>query len=197
MLGDAYMLALAFHAGCAPGRTRCGRGIMRKALGAGASVIALTLAASAVQAACVDDFNFIGRIPQPIGPDKFVPSQDFFPLGRGSSLSALTSTMNTVNTAFLSGTNAFINAPPGARADQVGGGVWGRAIGGQSDISSSSVGTLDFSKVDPKAGLGTATGQQTCNTTVHQDFAGFQIGYDVATLNAGNAGSNIHFGFTA
>jgi outer membrane autotransporter protein len=112
-------------------------------------------------------------------------------------MSALTSTINTVNTAFLAGTSAFVSSPTNPKADQVGSGAWGRAIGGSSEISSSSVGTIDVSKMDPGLGLIPDPGKQTCDTTVKQDFAGFQVGYDVATLNAGGTGASLHLGFTA
>jgi outer membrane autotransporter protein len=105
--------------------------------------------------------------------------------------------MNTVNTAFLSGTSAFVSSPSDPKPNQVGTGAWGRAIGGSSEISASSVGTLDLSKMDPALGLVPDPGKQTCETTVKQDFAGFQVGYDVATLNSGATGASIHLGFTA
>ncbi len=58
------------------------------------------------------------------------PYQNIFPLGVGASINALVSTMNTVNTAFLAGSPAFVGGRGETQPDQIGGGVWSRAVVG-------------------------------------------------------------------
>jgi hypothetical protein len=180
MLGDAQMFGLPLRAGNAPRGPRSGRCIAR-ALGASASLAAMVLASPVVHAACTEDFDVFATIG---GFD--LPVQSLVPLGLSSSLGSITATMNTVNTAFLSGTNAFVT-------DQSGKGAWARAIGGSSDISSSATGTVDLSNVDKtKIPPGvTGSGKLNCDTTLKQDFAGVQFGYDAVL------GGNVHVGFTA
>ena len=125
-----------------------------------------------------------------------VPAVDgFFPLGSGSALSAFTSTINTVNTAFLTSTSAFVSAPGGPAPDQQGGGAWARAIAGTVDTDISSVGTRDNSQVTPP--ITPATGFQTCNTTTRTDYWGYQVGHDISILNGGGTGASFHVGVTA
>ena len=116
------------------------------------------------------------------------------PLGTGSSLSALISTINTVNTAFLTNTSAFVSAPGRPQPDQQGGGVWGRVIAGTADTKTTSTGTIDVSGSTP---LPPATGTQTCHTTTRQDYWGYQVGHDISILNGGGTGANWHWGVTA
>jgi opacity protein-like surface antigen len=117
------------------------------------------------------------------------PAAEALPLGRGSSLSAFTATINTINTAFLTSTSAFVSAPGSPGADQQGGGVWARTVGGGVDTKTSSTGVLDGIITDP--------GRQTCHTSLHQDYVGYQVGHDISVLNAGGTGTNLHFGITA
>jgi opacity protein-like surface antigen len=139
---------------------------------------------SGAWAQCTDNFNFFANINgQP------TPVATLLPLGTGSSLSALTSTINTVNTAFLTSTSAFVSAPGGAKPDQQGGGVWGRAIAGTIDTNTDSTAKLSGTVVDP--------GQQNCHTTTRQDYWGYQVGHDISVLNGGGTGANWHFGVTA
>jgi opacity protein-like surface antigen len=104
----------------------------------------------------------------------------------------LTSTINTVNTAFLTGTTAFVSAPGNPQPDQQGGGVWGRTIAGTVDTSTSSTGTL--ASVPP--GNPPPTGAQHCDTSATQDYWGYQVGKDISVLNGGGSGANFHFGVT-
>jgi outer membrane autotransporter protein len=100
-----------------------------------------------------------------------------------SSATGLLATLNTVNTAFLTQTNAFVAAQPSA-PDQLGGGVWGRAIGGQVTLNGS--GTVTF--LNPPAA------PAPCTTKFEQRYAGFQLGGDIAKLNVD--GTDFHFGAT-
>jgi opacity protein-like surface antigen len=137
-------------------------------------------------AQCKDNFNIVG-FPAIFGT---VPVSQLFPLGGGSSISALMSTINTINTAFLTQTTAFVSAPGNPKPNQQGSGAWGRVIGGSVETKTSSVGTLDL------VGLN-VTGSQTCNTTTKQDYWGYQVGHDISILNGGSTGANWHVGVTA
>ena len=154
----------------------------------GAALMLGALGPSAASAQCTDNFSLVGVI----GPN-VVSGAQLFPLGGGSSINALASTINTVNTAFLTSTSAFVSAPGGPRPDQQGGGVWGRAIAGTVETSNSSTGTVDFSATT----FGPVTGTQHCNTTTRQDYWGYQVGHDISILNGGGTGANWHFGATA
>jgi len=102
-----------------------------------------------------------------------------------SSATALQSTLNTANTAFGTQTNAFVGSPANPQPNQPGGGVWVRGIGGRVD--NSAVGTVAFVGVP---------GTFQCNSTFRSDYAGFQIGADVARLNINGGGTNVHVGLT-
>src|SRR5687767_6086269 len=107
--------------------------------------VALALAmlgSSGAWAQCTDNFNFFGIVG---GEPK--PVQQLLPLGRGSSVSAFVSTINAVNTAFLTNTSAFVSAPGGPQPDQQGGGAWVRGIVGTVDTETTSTGKLDTSGV--------------------------------------------------
>ena len=163
-----------------------GRGKLRVAvafLACTEMIVALSTSSQA-QADCVRTYNF-GGISSTTG--------DLVP-----QASPLISIINTVNTAFLTNTTSFVSAPAGPRPDQPSGGVWARTIGGTVDSTSDSTSTPDFSKVTGFFGPPfVATGMQKCQQTNNQDYAGFQIGGDVAKLNIGNSGANWHFGITA
>ena len=133
------------------------------------------------------------------GPEGvFHPAQRIAPLGTGSSLSALTATINTANTAFLTSTSAFVGAPNNPRPDQPGSGAWGRVTAGTLETTSNSVGTvLQHSKDFEAKGPSIDIGRQTCDTTTRQDYWGFQVGYGISILNRGGTGANWHWGVTA
>jgi outer membrane autotransporter protein len=158
-----------------------GIGKNRKAILLGGSAVALALfASSAAQAQCVS------TLPGVL-PGNGLPSAPVIPFATGGSLNSLVSVLNTVNTAFLTQTNAFIGAPANAPPNQMGGGVWTRGIGGRIDTDS--VGTTTVADA-----LGPAPGNVTCNTTTRTEFAGYQAGVDISRLNVG--GWNMHWGAT-
>jgi len=163
----------------------------RKSATLGSATLALAmLGSSGASAQCTDNFNFFGIVG---GQPK--PVQELLPLGRGSSVSAFVSTINAVNTAFLTNTSAFVSAPGGPQPDQQGGGAWVRGIAGTVDTETTSTGKLDTSGV--AVPLDPATGRQICHTTTRQDYAGFQVGHDISILNSGGSGANWHWGLTA
>ena len=106
---------------------------------------------------------------------------------------ALAGTIGNVNTAFLNQQgSAFVSAPVNAQPDQPGGGVWGRAVGGEADLKSSSA-SMALTKNASGAVIDVAT--TACANSQHQSFAGVQVGADIARLNWN--GWNVHFGTTA
>ncbi len=117
-----------------------------------------------------------------------------------SGLNALTSEIGTINTAFLSNGSAFVSAPDSA-ADQQGGGVWVRTIGGTVETQNSSnfSGSVSISAPAPYRlpSVNPVPISLSCNTKVGQDFVGFQAGHDIAFLNNGGSGANWHFGVLA
>jgi opacity protein-like surface antigen len=111
---------------------------------------------------------------------------------------ALLSVLNTMNTAFLAQGSAFVGSPPSPLADQTAGGVWIRGIGGE--LETKSTGTLSNMSVNFHsfpAPSGPIPGTISCDTKVRQDFGGVQAGVDIARLNLGSSGQNVHFGVTA
>jgi hypothetical protein len=123
-------------------------------------------------------------------------------MGVGASLNAVISAMNTSNTAFLTNSSAFVSAPTGASPDASTGGVWARTVAGYVDNTATTEGTVDRSKSkagridqppftpDPVTGVGTCTGP------LHEEYAGYQFGFDLGKLNIGGNGGNLHFGIT-
>jgi opacity protein-like surface antigen len=118
-------------------------------------------------------------------------SQLAVPAGAGAS--ALAGAIGNVNTAFLTQQgSAFVSAPANPAPDQPGGGVWVRGVGGTVDVksTSSSVGVST-----PVAIFGPTTQTTQCNNTQRLNFAGAQVGADIARLNWN--GWNVHLGTTA
>jgi hypothetical protein len=110
----------------------------------------------------------------------------------GHSLNAMMTTMNTVNTAFLSPSSSFVSARGGAEPGQIGGGVWARTVVGSLESKSTTTGTIDTSQA--KAGtsngniefsnrVAPVTGTGTCEGTLKETYIGHQFGVDLAKLN--------------
>ncbi|HEY6258104.1 MAG TPA: autotransporter outer membrane beta-barrel domain-containing protein, partial [Xanthobacteraceae bacterium] len=107
--------------------------------------------------------------------------------GVSASVSSLVASIHTANTAFLTQSSAFIGSPANPQPDQQGGGVWARGVGGHmSSRATATAGNIMFGAPVP--------GSVTCNTRTVEDFAGVQIGTDVARLNVN--GWNLHAGST-
>lgn len=100
-----------------------------------------------------------------------------------SSATGLLTTLNTVNTAFLTQTSAFVAGQPSA-PDQLGGGVWGRAITGEVTVNGASTVTFVNPPLAPAP----------CTSRFAERYVGFQLGGDVAKLNVD--GTDIHVGVT-
>jgi opacity protein-like surface antigen len=113
----------------------------------------------------------------------------FLPFSSGGAVSSLVSAINTVNTSFLTQSTAFISAPGNPAPNQEGGGVWGRAIAGEMT-------TKSISTTTNVAAVGASIpGTITCNNTNKLNYAGGQVGTDIASLNV--SGWNFHVGTTA
>ena len=92
----------------------------------------------------------------------------------------------------MAGTTAFYGAPGNPAPNQPGGGIWTRGIVGTAEYENTGVSSVSGSLLGT-----TASGSIVCGTTTKQDFAGFQMGRDIAQLNLDNSGWNAHFGLTA
>jgi opacity protein-like surface antigen len=99
------------------------------------------------------------------------------------------STIFTDNTAFLHQSTAFVSSPPDPKAEQQGGGIWVRGVGGTVDVQSST--TTAVTATFPAG----AAAPVRCSQKVDESFAGVQFGSDVAKLNVN--GWNLHVGATA
>jgi outer membrane autotransporter protein len=106
-------------------------------------------------------------------------------VAQGAAVSTLISSINTLNTAFLTQSTAFVGAPGNPRPNQEGGGVWVRGIGGEIDTKNTTTSSYNV------AGIA-VPGNIICNTETNLRFAGTQIGTDMARLNWN--GWNIHIG---
>jgi opacity protein-like surface antigen len=108
---------------------------------------------------------------------------------------SVVSAIGNIDTAFLAqGQNAFVGSPKSDIPNFTAGGVWVRGIGGE--VNTTSTGTIGniTSSLIPGGAL---PGAVNCTTKVHQDYAGVQIGTDIAKLNLGGGGENVHIGVTA
>jgi opacity protein-like surface antigen len=107
---------------------------------------------------------------------------------------ALSGAIGNINTIFLTQQgSAFVSAPPNPAPDQPGGGVWARAVGGQVNLTSTSTST-GVATV-PAIPAATTNISTTCANNQNNNFAGVQVGQDIARLNWG--GWNVHLGTTA
>lgn len=126
---------------------------------------ALAAGPISASAQCVERFPGIGLV----SAAGALPVARALPLGNGSSIGALTSTLSSINTAFLTTTSAFVSG---------GSGAWARGVAGAADVNTSSVGTLS---PGTNAGGFNLSGSVNCNTTVRQEFIGLQTGMDISS----------------
>jgi outer membrane autotransporter protein len=124
-----------------------------------------------------------------IGGTPFVSNLGSIGSSPASISSMIASSITTASTAFLLQSTAFIGSPANPAPEQQGGGVWVRGVGGSIEVKSTT--TTTASQPFPPGSNATIT----CSQTVHEDFAGVQLGADIARLNIN--GWNLHFGTTA
>jgi opacity protein-like surface antigen len=111
-----------------------------------------------------------------------------------SAGSALSSGITSANTGFLTQSTAFVSAPGNPQPGQEGGGVWVRGVGGELTLNSTS--SVSGMLTTPGFPNLSGSGATTCATKFHENYAGFQVGADIAKLNIGD-GWNVHIGTTA
>lgn len=149
---------------------------------------AFAMAASAstgVMAQCSPSVNVSGTP---------IPNISALAAPASSGAAALSGAIGNVNTAFLTQQgSAFVSAPANPSPDQPGGGVWARAVGGDVNLktTSSSTGTTTIAATGAPYNVSSTQ----CSSTQRQDFAGLQVGADIARLNWNDW--NIHVGSTA
>ena len=109
----------------------------------------------------------------------------------GATSGAIAAAVSSVNSVFLTQQgSAFVSAPANPVPNQPGGGVWARAVGGEANVSSTSVST------GTAVGTGVSNSTTvTCANSLRENFAGAQVGADIARLNWN--GWNLHVGTTA
>lgn len=175
--GGAATVAMA--AGKARGRAGGGR--RRAAAISGAAVAAVLVPwASAARAQCAAT----GAIATPSAAAAAWPSAV---ASASSSVATLIASINSVNTAFLTQSSAFIGSPANSQPDDQGGGVWARGVGGRFTYSTTTaVSNLNLD--------GPQHGTINCANRTRQDFSGVQVGGDFARLNVN--GWNLHAGLT-
>ncbi len=100
-----------------------------------------------------------------------------------SSVTSFTSILNTIDTAFLTQTNAFVVSQSGTRPNATGGGAWGRIVGGEVTVDASATVTVGGTPFP-------------CSSRSRLDYEGFQVGADIARFNVDRTGTNLHFGVT-
>jgi opacity protein-like surface antigen len=151
------------------------------------AAIAFAMASSASTAALAQNCNTTqtgGAVPISNIANLAVPA--------GGASAALSSAIGNVNTAFLTQQgSAFVSAPANPAPDQPGGGVWGRATGGQVNLNTTSNSTINTTTA---AGV-INTSTTSCANSQRENFAGVQVGADIARLNW--SGWNVHLGTTA
>jgi len=150
----------------------------------GAAVLVL-FAASAARAQCTS----VGVNLTSLGTTAPVAAQAAKVAAENASASvgALVTAINSINTAFLAQSSAFIGTPLNPQPDQQGGGVWARGVDGHLSVGTTATAEItNNQKPYP--------GYITCNTRTIEDFAGVQIGTDLARLNV--AGWDLHAGST-
>lgn len=164
---------------CAAARDGCGQpggagGVWahKSKLGvAGAALAVMLFAATGAQAQCVASAG--------AAPGGF----NLAPFAAGGSVNTLLSAINAVNTVFLTESTAFVGSP----ANQTGGGVWARGVGGEFNTRGTAISTYTV-------GGAPVAGDIACQTKTQLNFGGVQIGTDISTLNVW--GWNLHGGST-
>ena len=149
------------------------------------SAVAITMACSASSAALAQNCTTTQT-------GTFIPNLGTSAVPAGAASAALAGAIGNVNTAFLTQQgSAFVSAPGNPKPDQPGGGIWVRGVGGEVNLKTNSAST----------GVATVNGAPVnnsttqCANTQHLNFAGIQVGADIARLNW--SGWNVHLGTTA
>lgn len=170
-----------------PGRVHSDGGRTRKILGAASFALAATAATSASAQNCTPLGATI--VAPGVGPI-FAPNLNPGYAAGIAASTAIASTINSMNTAFLTQSSAFVGGPSSNAPNQEAGGVWVRGVGGNlTTKNQASVGTA----VNVNGGGG--GGLAVCNSTFYQTYGGYQFGFDLGRFNV--SGVNVTVGLTA
>ena len=157
----------------------------RRVLAGSAAVVAMLMTTTAANAACVATGGVAGPA-----------IRQFLGFASSGTTASIISAITTSQTAFQTQSTAFVSAPGNPRPNQEGGGVWGRAIGGQIDTKNTVVlDNVTIQTPGPGGVVTPVTGSNVCNMETQLDFAGFQVGTDLAKFNVN--GWNLTYGATA
>jgi opacity protein-like surface antigen len=111
---------------------------------------------------------------------------------------SIAGTLGNLSTAFQTQQgSAFVSAPSDPKPDQPGGGVWARGVGGEvtNKFTTNSSSVLGGTNIFVVGNSPSVTQTTNCSGSVHQSFAGMQVGTDISRLNW--AGWNVHLGVTS
>lgn len=159
----------------------------RKAIGLAALALAATLATGASAQTC----SPLGTVlnVSPFAPTFVQNLNPGYAAGIAAS-TAISSTINSMNTAFLTQSSAFVGGPTSNEPNQEAGGIWVRGVGGNLTTKNrAGVSTA------AQANGGGGTGVGVCNSTFYQTYGGYQFGFDLGRFNV--SGVNVTVGLTA
>jgi opacity protein-like surface antigen len=159
------------------------------------SSLALAMAMSASSGAFAACTSTVAPANSPLAP--FLTSSA---AASGAAAGALAGSLGNLSTAFQTQQgSAFVSAPSDPKPDQPGGGVWVRGVGGEvtNKFSTNTVSNLSIAIVFPPFFniQESAAANINCPGSVHESFAGVQVGQDISRLNWG--GWNVHVGLTS
>jgi opacity protein-like surface antigen len=130
----------------------------------------------------------------PVQSGFFINNQAPLAVPASAAGAAIASAITNVDTAFLTPQgSAFVSAPADPMPNQPGGGVWARGIGGSANVSTTSNSASTNTRLDTNVVVNNST--VACANNSHEDFAGVQVGADIARLNWN--GWNVHLGTSA
>jgi len=155
---------------------------------AGALVIAATMFGTAGQAQAQAS-NCTTTLPNPALPPAFFNWGPAAICAGASAGSSISSSITTLDVAFLTQSTVFVSSPTNPQPDQMGGGVWIRGVGGEDRIKSSSTTTSIGTGAIPPGTL-------SVNSQERIGYAGVQGGVDIGRFNLGGSGGSVIVGLT-
>ncbi len=161
--------------------------LRRKAVGLAAFALAATVATGASAQNC-SPLGAVLNVP-PFAPTNAPNLNPGYAAGIAAS-TALSATINSMNTAFLTQSSAFVGGPTSDQPNQDAGGVWVRGVGG--NLTTKNQAAVNTVVLGNGAGGG---GAGVCNSTFYQTYGGYQFGLDVGRFNMN--GWNFSVGLTS
>jgi opacity protein-like surface antigen len=95
--------------------------------------------------------------------------------------------MATTNRAFEPSGTVFVSSSPDSTSDQLGGGAWTRAFGGTDTTQIPTNFNASFNITLPGGQKLPVAVSQSCSQPIKTNFAGYEVGHDIAVLNSGNS----------